>query len=128
MSGRHAAVRVYYPGSPPECQVCGKPVLSIPGEPIRHVGEVIAPVAPEPPDARAFLRAVDVAEAAVAALPRDASPADVARAVVERVYGDGLLRRRPVPPRQRQEPDLAEAAAAVRARYERPERALLRVG
>jgi hypothetical protein len=105
MSGRHAAVRVYYPGSPPECQVCGKPVLSIPGEPIRHV-----------------------AEAAVAALPRDASPADVARAVVERVYGDGLLRRRPVPPRQRQEPDLAEAAAAVRARYERPERALLRVG
>jgi hypothetical protein len=128
MNGRHTVRKVTYPGSAPECGICGDPVVQIPGQPLRHVGEQLPVISPEREDARPFLRAVDVAEAAIAALPPDASAADVARAVIEGIYVGGLLRRRPAPPRPRQEPDPAEAAAAVRARYEAAEPTLLRVG
>jgi hypothetical protein len=77
-----------------ECRICGRELVGF-GKDLRHAGEAIRVVTPDPADADVFARAIQVGEAALDRfLPSEATDADRARLVVEAIYQDGLLRRR----------------------------------
>jgi len=105
-------VEVVY-GDRRECRTCGRDVIGT-GDTLRHYGEEIVPVFADPPDERAFSRAMSLAESATRGLPADAPADDRGRRIVEALYVAGWLRRRPGPRRgeldepQDREPDAAE--------------------
>lgn len=103
-----------------ECSADGIEVVGF-GASLRHVDEAIPVVVPDPEDARSVERALTIART-VARRLRGASDEDIAQAVAETLYTEGLIRRRPgerrasvhlVDPEPRH-PDHAERAAGVR--------------
>jgi hypothetical protein len=120
MARRHAPLRVVIHGRD-ECSVCGRLVIGH-GPTLRHEGEAVAVLTPAPEDAASVERIMEVARA-VAARMRGASEHDIAQAVAQELYGEGLIRRSRGPRRGNvvlvddegpREPDFAERAAGVR--------------
>lgn len=104
-----------------ECSPCGVEVTGF-GATLRHVGETVPVVVPAPEDARAMARAREVALSVARRMP-DAPEHELAAAVAEAFYTEGLLRRRPGERRgnvvldddpEPRDPDHAERAAGVR--------------
>jgi hypothetical protein len=103
------------------CSADGLEVVGF-GASLRHAGEAIAVLVPEPEDARSVQRALEIARS-VAQRMRGASHEDIAHAVTEALYAEGLLRRNRGPKRgdftllkdeEPREPDHAERAAGER--------------
>lgn len=95
MKSVHKAVEYTVDGHR-ECRVCGTAVTGR-GPTLRHEGETVTVVPPEPADVRSFVAAIDTGSSALSTLPESASDADRVRAVVQALYQRGLLRRRRAP-------------------------------
>jgi hypothetical protein len=94
MADRHAAVE-FINGDRRECRVCGRTVVGF-GPDLRHAGEGIRVITPAPADAATFARAIEVSEAAMERLwSAQTTDTDRVRTIVEAIYEEGLLRRRP---------------------------------
>jgi hypothetical protein len=119
---RHKPTPVVYDGVS-ECSVCSERVIGF-GATLRHEGEAIATLVPDPEDAPAVERAVAIAHAVARRMP-GAEPEELADAVTRELYGAGLLRRRRGERRgsvvltedeDPRDPDHAERAAGEAAR------------
>lgn len=75
------------------CSADGIEVIGF-GATLRHVGENVPVVVPDPEDARSVARAQAIARS-VAHRLRGATHAEIAAAIVETLSTEGLLRRRP---------------------------------
>lgn len=90
------------------------------GAALRHEGEAVPVVVPDPEDARSVERALDVARAVVRRM-RGADEEEIAHAITEALYTQGHLRQRRGPVRynvvladpEPREPDHAERAAGM---------------
>jgi len=91
MARRHRPLEVVIHGRR-ECSVDGLEVIGH-GPTLRHIDEAVPVVTPDPEDAPSVARALEVART-VAARMRGADDAEIARAVTEALYTEGLLRRR----------------------------------
>lgn len=118
---RHTPIAVVYDGVS-ECSVCSVRVIGF-GASLRHEGEAIAALVPDPEDAPAVDRAVAIALAVARRLDGE-TPEVIAEATTRELYAAGLLRRRPGQRRgsvvladdePEREPDHAERAAGERA-------------
>jgi hypothetical protein len=113
----HVAIE-YANGTRRECRVCGRLVVGV-GPDLRHLGESVAVVVPEPGDRKAVSAALVLAEREAERLGREATPEAIARAVVQGLYQRGWLRRRRGD--RKGQPDPVE----IPERYEVPEPALV---
>ncbi len=77
-----------------ECRICGRNLTGF-GADMRHEGEPRFTVVPDPNDLAAFNRALTLADSVIYGLPSYADRTEIARAIVEAIYADGLLRRKP---------------------------------
>lgn len=91
MARRHRPLEVVINGRR-ECSADGLEVVGF-GATLRHVGEAVPVVTPDPQDAASVARAIEIAQT-VARRMRGASDEEIARAVTEALYTNGLLRRR----------------------------------
>lgn len=87
---RHRPIEVAIHGRR-ECSPCGEAVVGF-GASLRHEGEAVPVLTPDPKDARIMERVLEVARSVALRLP-GASREDIAHAVVEALYAEGLLRR-----------------------------------
>jgi hypothetical protein len=116
---RHRPIEVVFDGRR-ECSACGLTVVGF-GATVRHEGEPTPAVTPDPEDARSVSRARDIA-LSVARRLRGATDAQLAEAVADALYTEGLIRRRPSGRRgnvllddpEPRDPDHAERAAGER--------------
>lgn len=116
---RHRPLEVVFEGRR-ECSVDGIEVIGF-GSSLRHIGEAIPVVTPDPEDARSVERARAIARS-IAERLHDASHDVIATAVADALYTEGLLKRRPGERRDNavlhdpepRDPDHAERAAGER--------------
>lgn len=120
MAERHTPLRMVINGRD-ECSVCGALVIGH-GPTLRHEGEAIPVIVPDPQDAPSVASALEVA-LAVARRMRGASDEDIARAVTGALYTRGHLRQRRGPARFNvvlddpppRDPDVRERQAGMTA-------------
>jgi hypothetical protein len=116
---RHRPIEVVFDGLR-ECSACGVEVVGF-GVSLRHIGEAIPVLVPEPEDARSVERALEIARSVALRMP-GASRDELAEAVIRECYGEGLLRRNRGQRRgnvvlvdeEPRDPDHAERAAGER--------------
>lgn len=89
---RHRPIEVIEDGRR-VCSADGLDVIGF-GASLRHIGEGVPVVIPEPEDARSVARALEIARA-VARRLSGASHEEIAAAVAETLYVEGFLLRRP---------------------------------
>jgi hypothetical protein len=92
MARRHRPLEVTIDGRR-ECSVDGLLVVGF-GETLRHEGEAVPVVVPDPEDARVMTRAREVALAVARRMP-GATDEQIVQAIADAFYIEGLFRRRP---------------------------------
>lgn len=117
---RHRPIEVIIHGRR-ECSACGRLVVGF-GPTLRHEGEAVPVLTPAPEDAASVERIMELARS-VAIRLSGATHTQIAEAVAQELYAEGLIRRNRGPRRGNvvlvddegpRDPDFAERAAGVR--------------